>query len=139
MHETTIRIEIAVPDRLVLDTDASSVQLPLTTGYLGVLPGHAPMLGAIGTGELTYCELGGAERYLAVDGGAVEILPDRVRILATHAERDSEIDADRARKALERADERLRLQSLEIDVARAQKALARARARIAAASSHPSS
>ena len=138
MPENTIRIEIAVPDRLVLDTGALSVQLPLTTGYLGVLPGHAPMLGAVGTGELTYREPSGAERYLAVDGGAVEILPDRVRVLASHAERDSEIDTDRARKALERANERLKLQSLEIDVDRAEKSLARAKARIAAAS-RPSS
>ena len=138
MTRDTIRIEIAVPDRQVLDTDASSVQLPLTTGYLGVLPGHAPMLGTVGTGELTYCDPGGTEHYLALDGGAVEILPDRVRILASRAERDSEIDVDRARKALEKADQRLQLQSLEIDVDRAQKALARARARIAAAS-HPAS
>ncbi len=134
MPQETIRIEIAVPDRLVLDAEASSVQLPLTTGYLGVLPGHAPMLGAVGTGELTYCEPSGGERYLAIDGGAVEILPDRVRILASHAERDSDIDTERARKALERANDRLRLQSLEIDVERAQKSLARAKARIAAAS-----
>ena len=134
MPDNTIRIEIAVPDRLVIDTEVSSVQLPLTNGYLGVLPGHAPMLGEVGTGELTYSEPGGAEHFLAVDGGAVEILPDRVRILATHAERDSDIDTARARQALERADDRLKLQSLEIDVDRAQKALARAKARIATAS-----
>ena len=139
MPENTIRIEIAVPDRQVLDAEALSVQLPLTTGYLGVLPGHAPMLGAVGTGELTYSDPGGVERYLALDGGAVEILPDRVRILASRAERDEDIDLDRARKALERADHRLQLGSLEIDVDRAQKALARARARIAAAARTASS
>ncbi len=134
MPETTIRIEIAVPDRQVLDAEASHVQLPLTTGYLGVLPGHAPMLAEVGTGELAFSDPDGSEHYLAVDGGIAEILPDRVRVLATRAERSAEIDVERAKRALERANDRLRLQSLEIDVERAQKALARAKARIAATS-----
>ena len=133
MPEKTLRLEVAVPDKLVLDEDTVSVQLPLTTGYAGVLPGHAPFLAEVGTGVLTYASEQGQERYLAIDGGAVEILPERVRILAEKAERSDEIDADRALKALERADKRLRLSSFEIDVDRAQKALARAKARVAAA------
>ena len=133
MSENTIRLEVAVPDRLVLNEDTVSVQLPLTTGYAGVLPGHAPFLAEVGTGVLTYAVMQGSEEHLAIDGGAVEILPDRVRVLAEKAERADEIDAERARKALERADERLQLSSFEIDVDRAQKALARAKARIAAA------
>ena len=132
MPENTLRLEVAVPDKLVLDQHTPSVQLPLTTGYVGVLPGHAPFLAEVGTGVLTYALGSGQEEYLAIDGGAVEILPDRVRVLAEKAERSDEIDADRALKALERADERLRLTSFEIDVDRAQKALARANARIAA-------
>ena len=131
MPENTIRLEVAVPDRLVLNENAVSVQLPLTTGYAGVLPGHAPFLAEVGTGVLTYAVTQGTEEHLAVDGGAVEILPDRVRVLAARAERADEIDAERARQALERADERLHLSSFEIDVDRAQKALARAQARIA--------
>ncbi len=130
-----MRIEIAVPSGQVLDTEVSHVQLPLTTGYLGVLPGHAPMLAEVGTGELAYTDPDGTEHCLAVDGGIVEILADRVRLLATTAERDAEIDVERARRALERANDRLRLTSLEIDTDRAQKALARAKARIAVASS----
>ncbi|MYB54617.1 MAG: ATP synthase F1 subunit epsilon [Acidobacteriia bacterium] len=133
MPEDTIRLEVAVPDRLVLNEDTVSVQLPLTTGYAGVLPGHAPFLAEVGTGVLTYAVMHGSEEHLAIDGGAVEILPDRVRVLAERAERADEIDAERARKALERADERLQLSSFEIDVDRAQKALARAKARIAIA------
>lgn len=133
MHQNTIRLEVAVPDKLVLDQDAVSIQLPLTTGYAGVLPGHAPLLAEVGTGVLTYAIEQGREQHLAIDGGAVEILPDRVRVLAERAERSDEIDAERALKALERADERLRLSSFEIDVDRAQKALARAKARVAAA------
>ena len=133
MPENTIRLEVAVPDRLVLEEDTVSVQLPLATGYAGVLPGHAPFLAEVGTGVLTYAVARGGEEHLAIDGGAVEILPDRVRVLAEKAERSDEIDAERARQALERADERLKLSSFEIDVDRAQKALARAKARIAIA------
>ena len=134
MPEPMIRIEIAVPDRQVLDVEASHVQLPLASGYLGVLPGHAPMLAEVGTGELAYSAPDGLEHYLAVDGGVVEVLPDRVRLLAGKAELATDVDLERASRALERANERLRLESLEIDVERAQRSLARAKARIAAAS-----
>lgn len=133
MPAQTIRLEVAVPDRLVLDTQVISVQLPLSTGYLGVLPGHAPLLGELGTGVLTFAEGTGKDEYLSLDGGAVEVLPDRVRVLATTAERAPDIDRQRAEQALERADSRLQLQSLEIDVDRAQQALARARSRLAVA------
>lgn len=133
MPAPTMRLEVAVPDRLVLDAEAVSVQLPLATGYLGVLPGHAPLLGELGTGVLTFAQGTGQDEYMSLDGGAVEVLPDRVRVLATTAERAPEIDRQRAEQALERADSRLQLESLEIDVYRAQRALARARARLAAA------
>ncbi len=133
MPDITIRLEVAVPDKLVLDEETVSVQLPLANGYAGVLPGHAPLLAEVGTGVLTYTGSQGEEACLAIDGGAVEILPDRVRILAEKAEHSAEIDADRALQALERADERLQLSSFEIDVDRAQQAVARAQARIAAA------
>ena len=132
MSQNTLQLTVAVPDRQVLDAEVTSAQFPLTTGYIGILPGHAPLLAEVGTGVLTYEASDKAERHLAIEGGAVEVLPDKVRILAGKAERAEEIDEERARKALERADERLQLSSLEIDVNRAQEALARARARIGA-------
>ena len=135
MPDNTIQLTVAVPDRQVLDAEVASVQFPLTTGYIGILPGHAPLLAEVGTGVLTYEASKGSEQHLAIDGGAVEVLPDKVRILAGKAERVDEIDEQRARTALERADERLQLSSLEIDVDRAQKAVARAHARIAASKS----
>ena len=135
MQEQRIRLEVAVPNAQVLDQDTVSVQLPLVTGYLGVLPGHSPLLAEVGTGVLTFVQPDGSETLLAVDGGAVEVLPDKVRVLADKAEQATEIDAERAQRALERANERLALGSIEIDVARAQKAVARAQARLAAASS----
>ncbi len=108
------------------------VQLPLSTGYKGVLPGHAPMMAEVGVGVLTF-ETGAGDRCLALNGGVVEILPERVRVLATTAEPAPEIDRERALRALERADRRLQLESLEIDADRAQRAITRARARLAAA------
>ena len=135
MQAQRIRLEVAVPNAQVLDQDTVSVQLPLVTGYLGVLPGHSPLLAEVGTGVLTFVQPDGSETLLAVDGGAVEVLPDKVRVLADKAEQATEIDAERAQQALERANERLALGSIEIDVARAQKAVARAQARLAAASS----
>ena len=133
MLPDSLQLTVAVPDHQVLDVEATSVQLPLTTGYMGILPGRAPLLAALGTGVLSYTPSGGTERHLSIDRGAVEVLADRVRVLAGSAEHAGEIDAGRAREALERADERLQLSSLEIDIDRAQKAVARARARIAAA------
>ena len=130
MSRNTIQLTVAVPDHQVLDAEVTSVQFPLTTGYIGILPGHAPLLAEVGTGVLTYDVAGRPDQHLAIDGGAVEVLPDRVRILAGKAERAEEIDEERARKALRRADERLQLSSLEIDVDRAQKAIERARSRI---------
>ncbi len=133
MPAKTLQVEVAVPDGLVLDGPAVSVQLPLATGYLGVLPGHAPLLAELGTGVLTLTSEGNSEQHLAIDGGAAEILPDRVRVLADKAESAQDVDRERARQALERANSRLQLQSLEIDVERAQRALRRARARLAVA------
>ena len=132
MSQNTIQLTVAVPDRQVLDAEVTSVQFPLTTGYIGILPGHAPLLAEVGIGVLTYESSDEAEQHLVIDGGAVEVLPDKVRILAERAERAEEIDEERARQALERVDERLQLSSLEIDVERAQETIARARARIAA-------
>lgn len=132
-----IALEVAVPERQVVSEAAGAVQLPLADGYKGVLPGHAPMMAEAGVGVLTYTT-GEAENRLALNGGVVEILPDRVRVLAATAELAAEIDLERARKALERADKRLRPESPAIDVERAGKAAARARARLAAAAPRPS-
>ncbi len=133
MPGNSIQLTVAVPDRQVLDARVTAVQIPLTTGYIGILPDHAPLLAELGTGVLTYQQVGAGERCLAIDGGAVEVLPERVRVLAGTAENADEIDGERALLALERANQRLGLQSLEIDVERARRAVERARARIDAA------
>ena len=132
---STFLLEIATPDRLLLHEQVTEAQIPAAEGYLGILPGHAPLLAELGTGELTLTYVAdGRRRSMAVSGGWVEVQPDHVRVLATRAEKADEIDASRAQAALKRAQDRLANPSPEIDVARALNALKRAQARLQCAS-----
>jgi F-type H+-transporting ATPase subunit epsilon len=97
-----------------------------------VLPGHAPLLAELGIGFLNY-ETGGKRRYLAVHGGYLEILANRVRVLATAAERAEEIDVERAKAALKRSQDLMLNASLGVDPAEALCFMARAQARLDAA------
>ncbi len=128
----TFELEIATPDRLLVKERVREAQIPAAKGYIGVLPEHSPFLELLGIGELTY-DAGGRRASLAVAGGFVEVLPDRVRVLAERAERAEEIDVERARRALERAEQRLE-NPLEgkVDIARALNAMKRAQARLQA-------
>ncbi|MBI4875897.1 MAG: F0F1 ATP synthase subunit epsilon [Acidobacteria bacterium] len=128
-------LEVATPDRLLIREEVSEIQVPAANGYLGLLPGHSPLLSELGTGELSYA-IGGHRHSVSLDGGWVEVLPDHVRVLANTAERASEIDAKRAADALQRAAERLSHPELGIDIARALNALHRAQARLDTAK-HP--
>jgi F-type H+-transporting ATPase subunit epsilon len=121
-----IKLEIVTPARQVLRETVESVELPGRTGYLGILPGHAPLLTELGIGELTYRK-GGETRHLTVIEGYAEVLPERVIVLAEVSERAEEIDLGRAATAAERARDRLtKAGSLEIDWQRANLALERA-------------
>jgi F-type H+-transporting ATPase subunit epsilon len=125
-----LTLEIATPTRLVVTETVDEVVAPGSEGYFGVLPGHAPFLTTLGTGELTY-RIGAEERHLAVSGGFAEVRNDKVIVLADTAERPEEIDRGRAERARARAEQRLsgRAQE-EIDFVRAQCALARALMRL---------
>ncbi len=127
-----IALEVATPERQLVREDVESVQAPAKGGYIGILPGHAPLASQLGTGFLTY-SCGGRKRYLSVSGGFLEVLPDRVRVLADVAERAEEIDVERARAALKRAQEQILNPALGVDIAAAAAAERRALARIAAA------
>jgi len=129
----TFVLEIATPERLLIRADVREAQVPASNGYLGIMPGHSPLLAELGAGELSFVMPNGTRKYLAVDGGWVEALPDRVRVLATHAEKADEIDAKRAQEALNRATERLAHPDANLDVARALNAMKRAQARLSAA------
>lgn len=128
----SIELEIATPERLLVKERVSEVQIPGKEGYMGILPGHAALLSQLGTGFLSYT-IGGRKRYLSVHGGFVEVLPEQVRVLANTAERAEEIDVERARKDLQRAQEQVMNASLGADPAAALDAMAAAQARIDAA------
>jgi F-type H+-transporting ATPase subunit epsilon len=125
----TFKLEIVTPEKRVVDTAAQEVQIPGKNGYLGVLPGHAPLITELAVGEITYRQ-NSSEQRLAVAWGFAEVLPNRVTILAETAERPSEIDVERARKAKERAEQRLASGDPSVDVERALDALHRAEARL---------
>lgn len=125
----TFKLEIVTPERKVVDTAAEEVQIPGKNGYLGVLPGHAPLITELAVGEIIYCE-NTQEFRLAVAWGFAEVLPDKVTILAESAERPSEIDVERARKAKVRAEQKLTSGDTTVDVERALDALHRAETRL---------
>ena len=125
----TFKLEIVTPEKKVVDTAAEEVQIPGKNGYLGVLPGHAPLITELAVGEISYCE-NSQESRLAVAWGFAEVLPDKVTILAETAERPSEINVERARKSKERAEQRLTSGDINVDVERALDALHRADARL---------
>lgn len=98
----TFQLEVATPERLLVDEQVTEAELPGKNGYLGVLPGHAPLLSALGAGVLTY-STGSGQEVLAIDGGFVEVLGDHVRVLAEHAEYARDIQVKAARRQLEEA------------------------------------
>lgn len=128
-----LQLEIVTPDRQVVHDLVESVTIPGKGGYLGILPGHAPLLSELRTGEVVYSR-DGTKHYLAVSWGFAEVLPSRVIILVQTAERAEEIDLARAAQALERAEERLKeFTDPTIDAERAREAYERALARLQAA------
>jgi len=128
----TFQLEIVTPDKLVVKDTAEEMQIPGKNGYMGILPGHAPLISELGVGQISYRN-GNETHYLCVAWGFAEILPDKVTILAETAERGEEVDCERAQKAKERAEKRLASGDAEVDVARAQNALAKASNRLEAA------
>lgn|SRR5689334_22930848 len=128
----TFQLEIVTPEKLVVKDAVEELQMPGANGYLGILPGHAPLITELAIGELTY-KIGGTTHRLAVAWGFAEVLPDRVTILAETAERPEDIDVARARDSKSRAEERLKSGSTDVDYDRAEKALQRAETRLAVA------
>jgi F-type H+-transporting ATPase subunit epsilon len=128
----TFELEVVTPERQLVKDQVEEAQIPGKEGYLGVLPGHAPLLTELGTGFMYYV-VGGKRYYLSIHGGFAEVLPDRVRLLANGSERAEEIDVERARRARERAQREMMNPSLGVDPAAALNAIARAEARLAAA------
>jgi F-type H+-transporting ATPase subunit epsilon len=132
---TKLTLEIVTPDRSLIREEVDEVVVPGTEGELGVLPGHTPLLSTLKVGELWYRQ-GQEKHYLAIAFGFVEVLPDRVTVLADIGERAQEIDVQRAERARQRAEQRLaetpqpHLTQTEFDIERARVALMKALIRL---------
>jgi len=126
----TISFELVTPERIVFSDDAVDLVIaPGADGQLGILPNHAPLLAALGIGELLIRK-GAEEESFAVHGGFVEVLANKVIVMASVAERATEIDVARAEEARERAERREREEPEGLDLARLQAALRRSRVRL---------
>ena len=130
---TSLTLEIVTPDRALVTEQVDEVQVPGSEGYFGVLPGHAPLLASLHVGELWY-RIGQEKHYLAIAFGFVEVLPDRVTVLARVAERENDIDVDRAKAAMKRAEEHMAAQRPDLDFERARIAMMKSLMRLQVAS-----
>lgn len=134
-----IKIEVVTPEKSVVSEEAQIVMSPGSLGEFGVLIGHTPFFTTLKVGIIRYRDIKGEERYVFVNGGFAEALPDRVTVLAESAERRRDIDLERAKSALKRAQERLANgNDKDIDFIRAKAALDRAlhRVKLAETSHH---
>jgi F-type H+-transporting ATPase subunit epsilon len=125
----TFQLEIVTPEKMVVRDLAEEMQIPGKDGYLGILPGHAPLITELAVGEITYLK-DNYTHHLSVAWGFAEVLPNKVTILAETAERAEEIDARRAQEARQRAESGLATCNTEEDFDRTADDLKRAETRL---------
>jgi len=130
---TKLTLEIVTPDRALVTEQVDELQLPGSEGYFGVLPGHTPLLATLHVGEMWY-RIGQQKHHLAIAFGFVEVLPDRVTVLAQIAERAEEIDVGRAEAAKRRAEERVSKPLMDMEFERARISLMKSLIRLQVAS-----
>jgi len=123
-------LEIVTLKRTVFSDDVECVTVPGGLGYLGILAGHAPLLTNVEIGAISIKREGGSHLEMAVGEGFLVVTPKSTTLLVDTAETKEEIDVERARKAMERARERLSASEKEVDIVRAEAALKRAAARL---------
>jgi len=126
-----LQVLVVTPERQVLETEADEVQLPGAAGYLGILPGHAPLLTLLGTGVLT-CRRAGSSSAFAVSSGLAEVSDDRVSVLAESSEAPADIDASAAERDRAKAEEEMKTAGVDtLDAIRTRLELAEARLQVA--------
>jgi F-type H+-transporting ATPase subunit epsilon len=132
-----IRLEVVTPEKQVVNDRAQIVMVPGSLGEFGVLSGHTPFMTSLKTGAIHYRDQDGKDQYVFVSGGFAEALPDKVTVLAESAEKMEDIDPERAKAAMERAEKRLAQDRAkeQVDNDRAKAALERAVVRIRIAGS----
>ena len=123
-------LEIITAERQVFSDEVDMVVAPGIDGQLGILPRHAPLMTMLKPGALTVRKAGEEDMYVAVSGGFMEVLGNRVSILADACERSDEIDEERAQQAVQRAQERLASRSEDMELERAMASLRRAQVRV---------
>lgn len=126
----TMQLDIVTAEHEVFSDQVSGVVVPGTEGELTVLPNHAPLLTVIQPGELRIMQDGSADTFMAVGGGFLEVIANKVVILADAAERADEIDESRAQEAVTRAEERLEHRTADMDMERAIASLRRSQTRL---------
>ena len=122
MTPKQLTLDVVTPDRPIVHEEVDEVQLPGAEGALGILPRHAPLLAQLQPGELWYRK-GQARQFLSIEFGLAEVLPDRVTVLATLAERPEEIDVNQAETARKQAEEEMRRSVTAEDAERARLAM----------------
>ncbi len=130
----TLRLEVITPYGIVFSDDVDEFTAVGSEGEFGVLPGHAPFVTILKIGMLTY-KKGSEMGYIFVNSGYAGVRADRTLILADSAERSEDIEVERARAAMKRAEERLK-QAEKVDFARATAAVERAAIRVQVAERH---
>ena len=125
----TFQLEIVTPEKMVVRDVAEEMQIPGKNGYLGILPGHAPLITELAVGEITYRNAA-ITHHLSVAWGFAEVLPGKVTILAETAERPEEVDVNRAQVAKQRAETNLGRCATEEDFTRTAGDLKRAETRL---------
>ena len=125
----SFQLEIVTPEKLVVKDTAEEVQIPGRNGYLGVLPGHAPLITELGAGEISYRSGAQLHRF-SLAWGFAEVLPDRVTVLAETVERADEINVPRAQQSLKKAEESMSSAQTEEDFSLAEGKIRRAQARL---------
>ena len=124
-----MQLEIITAEQQVYSDEVEMLVAPGLEGQLGILPHHAPLMTALQPGEILIRKDGG-DSFLAVSGGFMEVMGDRVTILADTCERSDEIDEQRAQQAIERARERIGNQESDIQLEQAMTSLRRAQVRL---------
>jgi F-type H+-transporting ATPase subunit epsilon len=126
-----LQLIVVTPEKKVVEAEVDQVELPGQLGYLGILPGHAPLISLLTTGVLTY-RSGGSEKSLAISAGFVEVAADAVSVLADLAEEPGQIDVAAAERDRAAAEEELKTASREtLEEIRTRLGLAQARLAVA--------
>ena len=131
----TMQLDIVTAERLVSSDEVELLVAPGIDGEMGILPRHAPLLTALAAGEIRVVK-DGEESFIAISGGFMEVIGNKVTILADTAERADEIDAERAEEALARAQEQLDSRSADMNLELAVASIRRSQARLKVARRH---